>query len=182
MIARRALEVMERSLGPSHPDVGAPLNTLATLLMTTQRYAEAEPLLRRAVSNYERFLGPNHPDVASALNNLAGLLYSTGRFQAAEPFARRALEIRESALGQDHVDVAYSLNVLGALLMARQQPDEAEPLLRRHLEILLRFSRAAGGVHPELEKAMRTYVAVLTALGWKEDKINRRLDNLVHNF
>jgi hypothetical protein len=41
---RRALAIIERSLGPDHPHVAIQLNNLATLLKDTDRPTEAEPL------------------------------------------------------------------------------------------------------------------------------------------
>ena len=86
---RRALTILETSLGPDHPDVATALNNLAELLRTTNRLAEAEPLFRRALTILETSLGPDHPDVATALNNLAELLRATNRLSEAEPLYRR---------------------------------------------------------------------------------------------
>jgi tetratricopeptide (TPR) repeat protein len=69
------------------------LNNLAYLLWTTNRLAEAEPLLARAVTIYEKSLGENHPSVAAALNNLAQLQMATNRLAEAERLVRRALVI-----------------------------------------------------------------------------------------
>ena len=50
------------------------LNNLASLLQTTNRLGDAEPLYRRAMAIDEESLGPDNPEVASNLNNLATLL------------------------------------------------------------------------------------------------------------
>ncbi len=42
--ARRALELVEREFGASHPTTATMLNNLAVLYDTQGRYAEAEPL------------------------------------------------------------------------------------------------------------------------------------------
>ena len=110
------LAIDERSWGPDHPNVAIDLNSLAGLLRTTNRPAEAEPLYRRALAIDERSLGPDHPNVASRLNNLAALLQDTNRPAEAEPLCRRALAIDERSLGPDHPDVARALTNLAALL------------------------------------------------------------------
>jgi hypothetical protein len=46
---RRALEIDEASYGLNHPGVATDLNNLAGLLQTTNRLAEAEPLIGRAI-------------------------------------------------------------------------------------------------------------------------------------
>jgi tetratricopeptide (TPR) repeat protein len=46
-VAKKALEVAEKNVGPVHPDVAASLNNLALLYYTQGRYAQAEPLFKR---------------------------------------------------------------------------------------------------------------------------------------
>lgn len=46
---RRSLEIMEKTLGPNHPDVASILNNLAELYTAQGRYADAEPLYRRSL-------------------------------------------------------------------------------------------------------------------------------------
>jgi hypothetical protein len=62
-------------------------------LKTTNRLAEAEPLMRRALKIDENSYGPDHPEVATDLTNLASLLKATNRLAEAEPLMRRALRI-----------------------------------------------------------------------------------------
>ena len=45
---RRSLAILERALGPDHPDVATSLENLAALYRATQRIAEAEKLEERA--------------------------------------------------------------------------------------------------------------------------------------
>jgi tetratricopeptide (TPR) repeat protein len=45
VVAKKALEVAEKSAGPDHPDVAQSLNNLALLYRTQGQYAQAEPLL-----------------------------------------------------------------------------------------------------------------------------------------
>ncbi len=80
---RRALAIDEANLGTDHPTVATDLNNLATLLIDTNRLAEAEPLMRRALAIDEASLGTDHPDVAIRLNNLAHLLQATNRLAEA---------------------------------------------------------------------------------------------------
>jgi tetratricopeptide (TPR) repeat protein len=84
-LAKRALAISEKALGPDHPDVATSLNNLALLYRNQGRYADAEPLYKRSLAIREKALGPDHPDVAQSLNNLAGLYDSQGRYAEAEP-------------------------------------------------------------------------------------------------
>ena len=46
----RSLAILEKALGPEHPDVATSLNSLAALYDTQGKYAEAEPLYQRALA------------------------------------------------------------------------------------------------------------------------------------
>jgi uncharacterized protein HemY len=47
---KRSLAIVEKTLGPDHPNVGALLNNLGMLCQAQGRYAEAESLLKRSVA------------------------------------------------------------------------------------------------------------------------------------
>ena len=93
-VAKKALEVARKNVGPDHPDVATSLNNLALLYYTQGRYAQAEPLYKRALAIREKALGPDHPDVANSLENLAALYRATHRDKAAETLELRAARIR----------------------------------------------------------------------------------------
>ena len=56
----------------------------------------------------------------------------------------------------DHPDAARDLNNLATLLQTTNRLAEAEPLMRRHWEIFLKFTRATGHPHPQLQAIART--------------------------
>ncbi|WP_437542224.1 CHAT domain-containing protein [Sorangium sp. So ce367] len=151
LLARRALELREKALGPEHPGVAESLASLAGLLSTKADHASAEPLYRRALAIREKALGLDHPDVAQSLNSLAMLHWVKGDNAAAEPLIRRALAIQEKALGLEHPDVANSLNSLALLLLAKGDDTAAEPLLRRALAIR---EKALGLEHPDVARSL----------------------------
>ena len=64
---QRALAIAETAYGPEHPDVGAALNTLATILCDLGELDAARPLAERALAITETAYGPEHPDVGTAL-------------------------------------------------------------------------------------------------------------------
>ncbi len=94
VVARKALEMAEKNVGPDHPDVATSLNNLAFLYDNQGRYAQAEPLYKRSLAIREKALGPDHPDVAQSLNNLAALYRATKRDEEAETLEQRAARIR----------------------------------------------------------------------------------------
>jgi tetratricopeptide (TPR) repeat protein len=94
VVAKKALEVAEKNVGPNHPDVATSLNNLAALYRTQGQYAQAEPLFKRSLAILEKALGPDHPNVATSLNNLAELYRATKRVVEAEKLEERAARIR----------------------------------------------------------------------------------------
>jgi tetratricopeptide (TPR) repeat protein len=154
------LEQCEQRLGPDHPNVAASLNNLAGLLRTTNRLAEAEPLMLRALTITEASYGPDHPEVAIDLNNLAGLLQDTNRLTEAEPLMRRALAISEASLGSEHPMVATALMSLAMLLKATNRLTEAEPLMLRALAIK---EASYGPDHPDVARKLNNLALLLQA-------------------
>jgi tetratricopeptide (TPR) repeat protein len=158
-LARTTLSQAEIELGPENPTTIISINSLALLLVTTNRQAEAEPLYRRALLINEKSFGSEHPDVAAALNNLANLLDNTNRQAEAESLYRRALAIWEKSLGPDHPNVATALNNLAALLDDINRQAEAEPLYRRALAI---WEKSLGPEHPDVATALNNLALLLT--------------------
>jgi len=64
-LARRALALREKALGPDHPDVALSLANLGLLYDRQGRYADAEPLYQRSLAIREKALGRDHPYVAT---------------------------------------------------------------------------------------------------------------------
>ncbi|MBN2704098.1 MAG: tetratricopeptide repeat protein [Pontiellaceae bacterium] len=157
-LMRRALAILESSLGENHPNVAASLNNLAQLLKATNRLAEAEPLMRRALAIDEAVLGLDHPEVAIDLNNLATLLQDTNRLADAEPLIRRALDIAEGSLGENHPNVATCLNTLARLLQDTNRLADAEPLMRRALAIM---EGSLGENHPNVATCLNNIAQLL---------------------
>jgi len=94
IVAKKALEVAEKNVGPDHPDVATSLNNLAALYYSQGKYLKVELLYKRALAIVEKALGPDHPRVATSLNNLAELYRATNRKHEAEKLEQRAAAIR----------------------------------------------------------------------------------------
>ena len=56
--SQRALAILEKALGPEHPDVATSLNNLALLYYGQGRYADAEPHFQRALAILEKATRP----------------------------------------------------------------------------------------------------------------------------
>ena len=53
-IAKRALAIAKKALGPDHPHVATSLNNLAELYRAHGKHAEAEPLYKRSLAIREK--------------------------------------------------------------------------------------------------------------------------------
>lgn len=146
-IFKRAIALMEKSLGLDTALIAPELNNLATLYVKQEHFADAEPLFQRALAIYQKAAGPEHPAVATVLNNIGQVDRDLNRDADAEAPIKRSLAIREKVLGPDHPDVARSLNNLAGLYDHQQRYADAEPLYRRALAIR---ERALGLDHPDV--------------------------------
>jgi tetratricopeptide (TPR) repeat protein len=162
LIARKLLEIREKTNGPEHLDTATSLNNLGELYSAMGDYAQAEPLHQRALAINEKALGPEHPDTATSLNNLAALYYSMGDYAQAEPLYLRALAINEKALGPEHPLTANSLNNLAALYYSMGDYAQAEPLYRRALAIR---EKALGPQHPGTSTSLNNLAELYRAIG-----------------
>jgi tetratricopeptide (TPR) repeat protein len=151
------------------------LNNLAALLQTTNRLAEAEPLMRRALEIFKASYGESHPNVSVQLNNLAQLLQVTNRLAEAEPLMRCALAIDEQSYGKSHPDVARDLGNLARLLQATNRLAEAKPMMRRMAIIILQFTVQTGYPHPHLRTALRSYAVLCEEMKVPEEEFWLRL-------
>lgn len=131
----RALTVLERIRGESHPDVATALNNLALIHYSQGNYAAAEPLYERALAIDEVSLGEDSTGVATDLNNLALLYKKQGNFEAAAPLLKRALAIKEKLLDPGHPSLVTGLKNYAALLRAVGNDAEAAALEARAAQI-----------------------------------------------
>jgi tetratricopeptide (TPR) repeat protein len=72
-IARKSLELSERTLGSEHPGTARSLKNLAMLYSSTGDYLAAKPLYQRALNIREKAVGADHPHTATTLSNLSRL-------------------------------------------------------------------------------------------------------------
>ena len=94
------------------------MNSLATILQSEKRYAEAEKLRRIVLEVQRSVLGPEHPSTLSTMSDLANTLSVEERYKEADALLREALAIQSRTLGPNHPDAAdtkYNLACNAAL-------------------------------------------------------------------
>lgn len=154
---KRAIALMEKSLGLETPLIGAELTNLAALYQRQSRYAEAEPLFKRALSVREKGLSREHPDVGQSLNNLATLYVKQQHYADAEPLFQRALAIYQKAGGPEHPAVATVLNNLGQVYRDLNRDADAEAPIKRSLAIR---EKMLGTDHPDVARSLNNLAGV----------------------
>jgi tetratricopeptide (TPR) repeat protein len=155
---KKSIAILEKTVGPMHPDLAKSLNNLAELYRTQNRESEAEAVHQRILAIRERTLGPNHPDVAKSLNNLALIYHAQKRYAAAEAYYQRAILIWEKTPPTDASELAMSLNNLATLYGTEGRYPEAETFFRRSLMI---WEKAFGPDHPESVTSLENYAVFL---------------------
>lgn len=132
-LARKALAIVEKILGPKAPTVATYMNNLAMLHIVNGDYKQAEPLLTQALTIYEDAYGPKHLDVASAHYHL-GLLYERmGDYAPAERSFERAVTVLKELPGPKHADLIPALNGLAQVHADKGEYTRAEQLFEEAL-------------------------------------------------
>jgi tetratricopeptide (TPR) repeat protein len=146
-LARRAVILAEKTVGPYHPTVGTLRGNLGKVLRAVGRLEEARDQLERALGISETALGPNHPDVGTRRGNLGNVLRILGRLEEARDQLEQALRISKATLGPNHPAIGIWRNNLGLVLQELGRLEEAH----EQLEQALRISEATlGPNHPDV--------------------------------
>jgi len=102
---QRALAILEKQLGPEHPQVAIGVNNLGSVLRDLGDLAGARAAHEQALAIDEQVYGPEHPDVARDVNNLGGVLRDLGDPAGARAALERALAIFEQYLPAGHPNI-----------------------------------------------------------------------------
>jgi tetratricopeptide (TPR) repeat protein len=86
-----ALACLRQALGPSHGDVAAALNNLASLHARAGRHEEALACCEKCLDIRVSVLGPDHASLAPVNNNAAVALKGLGRLEEAEAHLPRSV-------------------------------------------------------------------------------------------
>ena len=97
-----AVNLLDETLGPDHPDTLASRNNLANAYEFAGRLNEAIELHEQNLADRERVLGADHPDTLASRNNLAYAYWSAGKRDEAIGLFERNLAEAPRVLGPDH--------------------------------------------------------------------------------
>jgi len=131
----RALELVERELGPEHPDTRDLYLRLGRLYRVAGRLDEAEEALRKVLAGGSPVADVSDLQVLEATEELAVVHERAGRYEKSEALYLQALEARESTDGREHPDTLRVLGNLAILYRFMERWEEAERLLREVLDV-----------------------------------------------
>jgi len=132
---RRAIAIMDRTLGAGHPADALARSQLAILYQRQGERRKAEVLLLQSLDVIENTLGQEHPWFVSCLAALGNLRDDEGDLDQEEEIVQRALAITEQIGETNSVQYADLLNNLGEVARQRQDYARAEQLLQRSLAL-----------------------------------------------
>lgn len=157
-----ALGVLERELGPAHPEVLGLQGELAFGYYAQRDFARAERLCRTTIQRHQS--SGNAPDVhlAKTLVTLGWVLLETGQaLEATEVFGQSA-GIIESLVGSEHPMLLHSWVGLATAHIRLRRFDTAAALLHRADRIAL---EAFGAQHPLRIQILSAQCELLRAEG-----------------
>jgi serine/threonine-protein kinase len=132
---RRALDLLMRRLGPTHPHVAITLSNIADALALEGHYDEALATYRRSLAITQPLLGNEHPDLALPLDGLGRALRKLSRYDEALAQFRRELAILEKTVPATHPSLAPPLDGIGDVLVAQHAAASAIAPLERALAL-----------------------------------------------
>jgi tetratricopeptide (TPR) repeat protein len=153
----RAIEILERELGPDHLELVRPLSGLAISIGQQGEHEQARALFQRAMTIVETTLGPGHPELADLLNNLGNMAGRQGELGLAHASFERALAIQEATLGSEHPNLAAPLDNLGTVAQLEHDLEAARRYFDRALAIR---ERTLGPTHPSVARTLDNLAAI----------------------
>ncbi len=140
---RASQAVLEKHLGPEHPNLGQSYLNLAVLLDRRGKAEEAEKWFLRSLEVRRKALGPDHRAVGQTLQLLALFYLNQGKLDESEANYRQALALFR-AIEPKHFEVGKILNGLALVASRRGQYARAEATLG---EVIVLFDEVLGPKH-----------------------------------
>ena len=141
--SRASQAVLEKRLGPEHPNLGQSYCNLAVLLDRRGKSDEAEKWFLRSLEVRRKALGPDHRVVGQTLQLLALFYLNQARLDEAEANYRQALALFR-AIEPKHFEVGKCLNGLALVASRRGRYAESEATLG---EVIVLFDEVLGPKH-----------------------------------
>lgn len=170
-LARRVLELREKTLGPDDLSVAGALNNLAAIYTRKGKGGEAESLLRRSLAIAEKRPGADSDFAADVVGQLGRLRLEARDYKEAEPLLQRALRTKEKVHGAGGASLVPVLFNLTDLHFLRGEPVSAYASLDRALSILkTQPPRKDASTASRLKTYYCPLMALNRELNWEQAK------------
>lgn len=158
----RAIELLESTDGPSHPDSIHARSVLAVVEQDLGNVSTAVQMQTAVVEAMMEHVGPHHPDTAHALDRLGYVLNLADRPAEARRAHERAIGILSTCYGADHVELGIPWTNVGLVLLALGAVEDADQAQERAERI---FTEHLGPHHPHTALALRRRAGVWARRG-----------------
>lgn len=167
---REALRLRRSALGGEHLHVARSLDRLASVLVRSERFDQAEALYNQALGILRRTLDEHHPDVGKQLFNIGFLYAARGDAERARGYYERALALYRDSYGADSRRTADVL--LAIARMHARQGDSARTTTYAR-DALTIYERILPDHHVQRGKANQTLAAALYEEGRYDDALGQ---------
>ncbi|MBF5044619.1 MULTISPECIES: serine/threonine-protein kinase [Myxococcaceae] len=144
---KRGIGILERLLGPAHPDNTQLLNVLGAIHWKKRELESARAVFERVLRVREEAFGPQSAPVGLVELNMGAILIELWRLDEAQVHLERAAALLEKTRGAKSQDLAATLDNLGIVLRRKGEPQRALALHRRAADI---YRGYFGADHPML--------------------------------
>lgn len=166
---QQSLAIVERLLGPDHPNSGTRRSNIGGVLYSMERYEEALIEMRLALAIREGSLTRSHSDIADVRSNIGTLLQRTGDYEGALKEHQEALSIYEVGLGEAHPKVAIAHSDIGLALLELGHEHSALAEIRTALEGL---RGSLGPNHPRVAQLQVNLGGMLNEMGRHQEALD----------
>jgi len=156
-LAKRALELREKALGPDHEDVIPLLLNLGELYRLKKKQGNAKAYYERALAVGEKAFGPDDLRITRLLDKLAFAAFADREEKRAENLFERSLTIRQKA-GREDRELALTASTLAEIYRVSGDYKKAEPLFQLAIRIL---ENMPGKDRSDLITALNRYATLL---------------------
>lgn len=166
-LAKRALELHEKSVGPEHKLTIVALDNLGEVYSRLNKHSDGVKIYRRVLKILEKLYGESNAVLCNALSKLGWQLFADHKNAAALEIFNRRLKLSEAAFGADAEEVALALSDLATLyLFGINDYNKSISYLQRMLNIR---EKLLGENHPDVAALLLKCADVL-------EKANRKAE------
>lgn len=164
-LAERALDLREKELGETHPQVGGALMNLASVERNLGKTDDARRHYQRAASVFEKGGEATARSLIGAVEGLARM--EPDIFRASE-LHKRTLALKEKTYGPDSPEAAPNIFQLGHFSDLLRKYDEAERYFQRFVQIAEK-TKARAGVEDDVAVAYTRLACLMRKKGKRDE-------------